>query len=64
MEMKNKFINRARNVFDRAVTLFPRVDQLWYKCIHMEEMLGNVAGARQVDAMGTGPARLVVLHQI
>ncbi|KAL0396714.1 UNVERIFIED_CONTAM: Pre-splicing factor clf1 [Sesamum calycinum] len=25
-----------------------RVDQLWYKYIHMEEMLGNVAGARQI----------------
>jgi hypothetical protein len=29
MEMKNKFINHARNVFDRAVTLLPRVDQFW-----------------------------------
>ncbi|CAK9179328.1 unnamed protein product [Ilex paraguariensis] len=46
--MKNKFINRARNVWDRAVTLLPRVDQLWYKYIHMEEVLGNVAGARQI----------------
>lgn len=44
VEMKNKFINHARNVWDRAVTLLPRVDQLWYKYIHMEEMLGNVAG--------------------
>ncbi|KAG5568449.1 hypothetical protein H5410_064532 [Solanum commersonii] len=26
----------------------PRVDQLWYKYIHMEEMLGNVAGARYI----------------
>ncbi|KAI5315407.1 hypothetical protein L3X38_044583 [Prunus dulcis] len=25
-EMKNKFINHARNVWDRAVTLLPRVD--------------------------------------
>ncbi|OVA01080.1 RNA-processing protein [Macleaya cordata] len=46
--MKNKFINHARNVWDRAVTLLPRVAQLWYKYIHMEEMLGNVAGARQI----------------
>ncbi|KAK3198833.1 hypothetical protein Dsin_022248 [Dipteronia sinensis] len=46
--MKNKFINHARNVWDRAVTLLPRVDQLWYKYIHTEEMLGNVAGARQI----------------
>jgi hypothetical protein len=32
----------------RAVSLLPRVDQLWYKYIHMEEMLGNVPGARQI----------------
>ena len=31
-----------------AVSLLPRIDQLWYKYIHMEEMLGNVAGARQI----------------
>ncbi len=31
MEMRNRFINHARNVWDRAVTLLPRVDQLWYK---------------------------------
>jgi crooked neck len=47
-EMKNKFIDHARNVWDRAVTLLPRVDQLWYKYVHMEEMLGNVTGAREV----------------
>ncbi|KAH0929475.1 hypothetical protein HID58_015202, partial [Brassica napus] len=38
----------AQNVWDRAVTLLPRVDQLWYKYIHMEEILGNIAGARQI----------------
>lgn len=48
MEMRNRFINHARNVWDRAVTLLPRIDQLWYKYIHMEEMLGNIAGARQI----------------
>ena len=37
MEMKHKFINHARNVWDRAVTLHPRVDQLWYKYSYMEE---------------------------
>lgn len=46
--MRHRFVNHARNVWDRAVSLLPRVDQLWYKYIHMEEMLGNVAGARQV----------------
>ena len=29
MEMRHRFVNRARNVWDRAVTLLPRVDQLW-----------------------------------
>lgn len=48
MEMKNKFVNHARNVWDRAVTLLPRVDQLWYKYIHMEEVLGNIPAARQI----------------
>ena len=46
--MRHRFVNHARNLWDRAVTLLPRIDQLWYKYIHMEEMLGNVAGARQV----------------
>ena len=30
-EIRNKFINHARNVYDRAVTILPRVDQLWYE---------------------------------
>ncbi|KDP25800.1 hypothetical protein JCGZ_22522 [Jatropha curcas] len=47
-EDSQKEFNRARSVWERAVTLLPRVDQLWYKYIHMEEMLGNVAGARQI----------------
>ena len=46
--MRNKFVNHARNVWDRAVTLLPRVDQLWYKYTYMEEMLGNVNGARTI----------------
>ena len=28
-ETRNKFINRASNVYDRAVTILPRVNQLW-----------------------------------
>jgi hypothetical protein len=31
MEMRHRFVNHARNVWDRAVSLLPRVDQLWYK---------------------------------
>ncbi len=46
--MRHRFVNHARNVWDRAVSLLPRVDQFWYKYVHMEEMLGNVAAARQV----------------
>jgi len=48
MEMRNRHINRARNVWDRAVTLMPRVEQFWFKFIYMEEMLGNVQGARAI----------------
>ena len=29
MEMRHRFVNHARNVWDRAVSLLPRVDQLW-----------------------------------
>ncbi|KAF5189338.1 Pre-mrna-splicing factor clf1, partial [Thalictrum thalictroides] len=47
-EMSNRFLNHARNVWDRAVTLLPNVSQLWYKFIHMEEILGNIPGARQI----------------
>ena len=46
--MKNKFVNSARNIWDRAVSLLPRVDQFWQKYTYMEEMLNNVAGARQI----------------
>lgn len=48
MEMKNKQINHARNLWDRAITIMPRVNQFWYKYTYMEEMLENVAGARHV----------------
>ncbi|XP_057488993.1 uncharacterized protein LOC130774970 [Actinidia eriantha] len=47
-EIKNKFVNSARYIWDRAIAVFPRVDQVWYKYIHMEQMLGNFAGARQI----------------
>ena len=42
-EMKTRNINHARNLLDRAVTILPRVDKLWYKYVYMEETLGNVA---------------------
>lgn len=28
--MKNKFVNHARNVWDRTVTIHPRIDVFWY----------------------------------
>lgn len=46
--MRNKQINHARNLWDRAITIMPRTNQFWYKYTYMEEMLENVAGARQV----------------
>lgn len=56
MEMRHRFVQHARNVWDRAVSLLPRVDQLWYKYVHMEEMLGNATGARQVRGREAGRA--------
>uniref|UniRef100_A0A8I6XRK5 Pre-mRNA-splicing factor Syf1/CRNKL1-like C-terminal HAT-repeats domain-containing protein n=1 Tax=Hordeum vulgare subsp. vulgare TaxID=112509 RepID=A0A8I6XRK5_HORVV len=46
--MRNRCVNHARNAWDRAVALLPRVDQLWHKYIHMEELLGAVANARRL----------------
>ena len=46
--MRNRNINHARNILDRAVTILPRVDKLWYKYVYFEEALQNIAGTRQV----------------
>lgn len=46
--MRNRQVNHARNLWDRAITILPRVSQFWYKYTYMEEMLENVAGTRQV----------------
>lgn len=46
--MKNKQINHARNLWDRAITIMPRTNQFWYKYTYMEEMLENIPGTRQV----------------
>ena len=48
MELKNRNIRHARNLLDRAITLLPRVDQLWYMYVYLEELLGNVSGTRQI----------------
>jgi crooked neck len=47
-ELKSRNVQHARNLFDRAVTLLPRIDQLWYRYVYLEELLQNVPGARQV----------------
>lgn len=46
--MKNKFINHARNVWERAIKILPRVEQLWFKYAEMEEILGEVEKVRKI----------------
>ena len=48
MEQKHKNINRARNLFDRATGILPRVDMFWFKYVYMEELLDNIEGARLI----------------
>uniref|UniRef100_A0A0E0AAB8 Pre-mRNA-splicing factor Syf1-like N-terminal HAT-repeats domain-containing protein n=1 Tax=Oryza glumipatula TaxID=40148 RepID=A0A0E0AAB8_9ORYZ len=50
VDMPNAESAYEPNVCDRAVSLLPWVDQdqLWYKYIHMEQVLGAVANARKV----------------
>jgi len=48
MEIRGKFVNRARNILDRAVALLPRVDALWYKYVFLEEAVGNIANGRSI----------------
>lgn len=31
MEMKSRQVNHARNIWDRAITILPRVNQFWYQ---------------------------------
>lgn len=47
-ELKARNVAHARNLFDRAVTLLPRIDQIWYKYVYLEELLSNIAGCRQI----------------
>ncbi len=49
MEMKNKFINHARNIWDRCVALLPRVDVFWLKYTYMEEMVSQIASTVYVE---------------
>jgi hypothetical protein len=43
MEMRNKQIAHARNLWDRAVTILPRVSQFWLKAIHMEGLISSLS---------------------
>ena len=47
-EHRNRQINHARNIWDRAVTILPRATQFWLKYSYMEELVENIPGARQV----------------
>ena len=35
-------------MWDRAVTILPRANQLWMKYSYMEETVGNIPGARAI----------------
>jgi crooked neck len=48
MEMRYKFVNHARNVWERACATLPRMDQFWFKYAYMEEILTNYDYARLV----------------
>merc|ERR1711971_982315 len=41
-------VNHARNLWDRAVTIQPRANQLWLKYTYMEEMLENIPACRAI----------------
>lgn len=43
-----QFLIQARNLYDRVTQLLPRIDTFWFKYVHMEELLGNYAGARAI----------------
>jgi crooked neck len=48
MEIRNRFPIHALNILNRAVTILPRIPQFWFKFVHVQEMLGDFAGARGV----------------
>ena len=48
MELRAENINHARNILDRGVQLWPRVDYLWYKYIYVEQMMQDVPKCRAV----------------
>lgn len=48
METRHKFLNKARNLYERAIDILPRVEQFWYKYAYMEEITGNYLKARNI----------------
>lgn len=46
--MKHKFINHARNIWERATYYLPREDQFWFKYSYMEEIIGEYQKARNI----------------
>ena len=46
--MRHKFINHAKNIWERAIYHMPRVDQFWYKYAYMEEIIGDYSAAREI----------------
>ena len=47
-EIKNKFINHARNVFERVCKILPNNEQFWLKWCYLEEKIGNYVGCREI----------------
>lgn len=47
-ELMYKNVNHARNLLNRAVTILPKVDKLWFLYVHTEEALGNYSEVRDV----------------
>jgi crooked neck len=48
LEKKHKQVNSARNLFDRATRILPLANQLWYKYVEFEQLLGEHAYCRRV----------------
>ena len=46
--MRHKKVNRARNIWERAIETLPRVDAFWLRYIFLEEILGNFVNTRQI----------------
>lgn len=47
-ELSHKNVNHGRNLLDRAVTILPRVDKLWFLYVQTEETLNNFDSVRAI----------------